>query len=65
MTLTWLFFPEIAKIALRLGALPPDPVHNTFELHQFAQHATQITVFFQHGHVNLWFKSLKKSWFQL
>ena len=25
MTLKWLFFPKIAKITQRLGALPPDP----------------------------------------
>ena len=42
MTLKWLFFQEIEKIAQQLGAQPPDPAHNTFELHQFAQHAAQL-----------------------
>ena len=44
-----IFFPEIAKVAQRLGALPPDPVHDTLELHPFAQHAAQIAGFFLTG----------------
>ena len=39
MTFKWLIFREIVKIAQQLGALPPDPAHNTLELHQFAQYA--------------------------
>ena len=45
MTVKWLFFQKNVKIAQRLGALPPDPVNNTLELHQFVQHATQLQRF--------------------
>ena len=44
MTLKWLLFQEIAKIAQRLGAKPPVPFHNAVELYQFSQHAAE----FQH-----------------
>ena len=36
MTLKWLFFQEIAKVAQQVGQTP---LHNTLELHQFAQQA--------------------------
>ena len=49
MTLKWLFFPEIGKIAQRLGAFTPAPVHNTLELHRFAQDAAQIAAVFSTG----------------
>ena len=50
----------IAKIAQRLRALPPDPLHNTLELHQFGQHAAQFATLFKHDHFNYWFKFLCK-----
>ena len=42
MTLKWSFFQEIAIIAQQLRAEHSDPVNNTFELHQFAQHVAQL-----------------------
>ena len=42
MTLKWLFFQEIAKTAHQLESSTQIPVHNTLELHQFAQHAAQL-----------------------
>ena len=55
----------IAKIAQRLRALPPDPLHNTLELHQFPQHAAQFATFFEQDHFNYWFNPFAKSWLQL
>ena len=40
-----IFFQEIVKIAQQLGALPPDPVNNTLELHQYVQRAAQLQHF--------------------
>ena len=54
------FFKEIAKIAQRLGYLPPDAVHNTLELHPFAQHAAQLATFFEQDHFSYWFKPCSK-----
>ena len=42
MTLKWLFFQEIAKIAQQLGLSPQTPFRNTIKLHQFAEHAAQL-----------------------
>ena len=57
MTLKCFFL--IAKIALRLGALPPE-YRDFGALYQFAQHAAQIATFFEQNHLNFWFKPLSK-----
>ena len=64
ITLKWLFFQETAKIAQRLGALPPDPMYNTLKLHQFVQHA-QLQQFLNRIMLSFDSSLLEKSWLQL
>ena len=46
MTLKWLFFPKNCENCPAAGGLcPQTPIRNTFELHQFVQHAAQLQHF--------------------
>ena len=61
-----IFLLEIAKIVQQLEALPPDPIHNTPEEHQSAQHAAQISaIFFDWVMLTFGSNPLAKSWLQL
>ena len=52
-----IFFKKLRKLPSDWGIYP---VQNTFELHQFAQHAVYLNTFFEQDNFNFWFKPLSK-----
>ena len=61
MVITCLFSKKLRKLPSDRGLCPQTPIHNTVELHQFAQQAARIATFFKQDHFNFWCKSLRKT----
>ena len=55
-----MFLKKLRKFSSDWGLYPQTPIHYTFELHQFAQHAAGIATIFAQDHFGFWFKPLSK-----